>query len=198
MTLPLCCFGNILWYTLYLRDDSVVIENHENYLKQTYRNRYEILGPNGKLPLSLPIKGIGIEKVPYSEVKMDGSSWEQIHIRSLNTAYNSSPFFEHYKDDLFALFENHQNRLFEFNLAAHRLICTWLGEPKESVFTSRFEKQPENDWRAKFKPSKQSFDHEGYDQVFSEKMAFTPNLSVLDVIFNLGPESRIYLRSLAS
>lgn len=194
MTLPLVCFGNIRWFALWLSDENFVVEGKENYPKQTYRNRYEIVGPNGKLSLTIPVVGQDGIKTPYREIKIDKENWAHLHTKSLLTAYNSSPFFVHYADELFALIENPGSYLFDFNLAAHELVCRWLQISPSIEFTEEYVGGTNDDHRSNFKPSKQSFENESYEQVFSEKRSFITNLSVLDLIFNLGPEAAIYLQ----
>ncbi len=177
-------------------DHHITFEKHDSYVKQTYRNRCYIAAANGRLGLNIPIvhqkKG---GSVPYSSIIIDHSqSWSTQHLKSINSAYRSSPFYDYYEDDLKALFQDIPETLYEWNLKTFH----WCMEQLQLDVTYDFT----NDYTdhalarrlitAKTAPI---FSPDDYLQVFTEKHGFLPNLSALDLIFNLGPSARVYLKS---
>jgi hypothetical protein len=190
-------FAPIQYYSKFLAYDQVYIEQFEHFNKQTYRNRCVILGGNGPIQLIVPVvKGRG-QKILVKDLKISyDTGWQRNHCRTIFSAYNSSPFFEYYKDDFQPFFETKHKFLFDFNLKIHTTICELLEIENNAVLTTDFEKVPgqtvnfreaispkiKNQDDAKFRPF-------NYTQVFSEKVGFVPNLSVLDLLFNEGPNS---------
>ncbi len=175
-----------------------LIELHENYQKQSIRNRYHILSPNGIQTLTIDIIGQKGEKIPSPEIRIDHSkTWLRNHIRSIKTAYGSAPFFDFYIDDVKDLLSYPASTLGEFH---KKSLDTWLDllqiSPK-IVFTSSFIKENKPpDFRERVKNNEQNFGVKTppYVQVFADRFDFVPNLSVLDLLFNLGPESGAYLK----
>lgn len=171
----------------------------DNFQKQTYRNRMYIAHSNGKLLLSVPLKrskGTGHQKT--SEVLVENDfPWQSLHWKSLQSAYRSSPFFEFYEDDLKPFFFEPVRYMLSHNLRIFKILAELLGlEVKESKTTS-YEKNPEIiDFRFLADAKRQvNFEPEPYIQVLEESHGFIPNLSVLDLLFNLGPDSLNYLQN---
>lgn len=194
--LPVCCFGNVFFYSEYLKAGAPVLDACENYPKQTYRNRYEILGPNGMQGLTVPVVGQKGKKTPVKEIEIDyREDWPIIHWRSLVTAYRSSPFFEFYEDELREILFERPEKLIDLNLKSHRQILEWLGVDEKGGLADSYVRRRENqkDLRDAFKPSKSGQQFKSYLQVFSDRHKFVNNLTVLDLLFNLGPESSDYL-----
>lgn len=195
MVLPLCCLANVFWYACWVNAEGARIEAHENYSKQSYRNRFEIYGANGMLALTVPVPGQSGEKVPIQQMRVDGDAWKVLVKRSLRSAYNSSPYFEHYGPDLEQVIDQAPISLWELNIQLHMLVCRWLGIDDSLQLTSEFEGLvPEVVKQSK--PAKQHYENPRYTQVFEERHGFKANLSVVDLVFNLGPESLGYLKSL--
>ncbi len=197
--LPSTYFGSTFWYAMFLLGEEVQIESHENFKKQTLRNRCEILGPNGKQSLVIPVLNknskSGIQNMELNHKE----NWAWNHFHSIQSAYGKSPFFEYYKDALEALYleaENHN--LWTWNQACLQLTLKWLKEDKSPKTTdsymSNFDGLDARDW---FKPSKPVIDAPSsrYLQVFSDRFEFISNLSILDLVFNLGPQARNYLNN---
>ena len=188
--------------TALLQANNILIEKHETYKKQTYRNRYLIAGPNGIQPLTIPVDKNGLKNCPITDVKISyDNNWQKLHWKSWETAYNSSPFFLYYKDDFKKIFDKKHNYLLDLNTEMLELILD-LTETEITIgFTSDFQKKYEGykDYREiispKVPPLTSSFPE--YYQVFSEKYGFLGNLSVIDLLFNLGNESGDYLSKLA-
>ncbi len=172
------------------------LEQCENYQKQSYRSRCHIYSANGLLPLYIPIERDKGLSLPIREIKIDNSNnWQIQHWRALVSAYRSSPFFDYYKDDFSPFYNNKYESLFEFNVALFSLILELLELPKEIEFTEEYEIITGTcDFRDKIHPKKESpFKPENekgkYHQVFAHKHNFIPNLSIVDLLFNEGPQS---------
>jgi hypothetical protein len=184
-----------------IRADEIVIETMETYSKQTIRNHYSIFGPNGKHTLSIPvIKTNGNKTLTRDVLISTHQPWQKIHWRSIETAYNNSPFFLYYKDQLSGLYEAKFKYLLDLNMEILATLLRLLKISKPVRVTDTFEKTPEsaNDFRDKFgtKKNDEKYNYPHYTQVFETRHGFIPGLSILDVIFNLGPEAALYLKSL--
>jgi hypothetical protein len=188
-------FAPIHFYSRYINHQNIYIEQYENFNKQTYRNRCEILGGNGKISLVIPvIKGRG-PKIHIKDLKISYEmDWQRNHWRTIFSAYNSSPYFEFYKDDIQPFFEKKTKYLLDLNQSVHEIICDLLEIENKSQLTEDFEVVPENtiNLRETISPkiktqADKNFQPTEYTQVFSEKFGFIPNLSILDLLFNEGP-----------
>jgi hypothetical protein len=182
----------------------VFVEAHERYLKQTCRTRCKILGANGVLLLSVPVEKVHGEKMLIRDVRIDYRlPWQRTHWRSLVSAYSSSPFFEHYADEVAPFFGQRQTFLLDLNMKITLLMCNLVGIRAEIRLTDAY-RQAESgtlDLRQAISPKSDSRQHDGsalaaveYYQVFSQKFGFTPNLSILDLLFNEGPEALTVIR----
>lgn len=190
--LPAAYFGNIEYFSLLLSADKILMENHEHFIKQTYRNRCEIYGANGKLDLIVPIKRGRSERIVMNKAIIDNTSnWQKLHWRSIESGYRRSPYFEYYEDKFLSLFERKFETLMELDSEITRFILSLLKENREITWTSTYEKDyPDTkDLRLHFDPKKrESFQHTKYTQVFENKTGFISNLSILDLLFNTGPQ----------
>ena len=168
----------------------------QNYQKQTYRNRCYIYGPNGKQMLTIPVlHSKNKKKIRDNEIQISWSeNWQKQHWKSIESAYRSSPFFEFYEDELYAVFFKREEKLIEYNLSLIQCICNFLDFPFEikSEFEF-FELSPNELLLIDAKSDNQR--NTIYCQVFDNKHGFHPNLSILDLIFNMGPQSLTYLQS---
>jgi hypothetical protein len=174
----------------------LVLETQDSYVKQTYRNRAYIAAANGKLALHIPVihqkKG---SSVPYSSIEIDHSqNWATTHLKSIKSAYFSSPYFEYYQDDLEMLFKDIPDLLIEWNMKTLHFLLEHLLVTKEIKITQYYQNDPlaKNLIDAKGKPLMHLT---SYIQVFQEKHGFTQPLSGLDLLFNLGPAAGAYLKS---
>ncbi len=190
-------FGPIPYYSTFMKTEKVYIEQFENFIKQTYRNRCVILGGNGPIQLIVPVvKGRGPKTlIKDLQISYD-TDWQRNHWRTIFSAYSSSPFFEYYKDDIQPFFETKYQFLLDFNLKIHETVCELLEFENTALLTADFEKVPEGtvNLRESISPKiKTQSDNDSipiqYTQVFSDKLGFVPNLSILDLLFNEGPNS---------
>lgn len=192
-------FPNIEYISKFLVFDKIIIEAHENYLKKTFRTRCDILSANGIITLSIPVIQNKNTKTLIKDIEISyAENWQKLHLSALESAYNSSPFFEFYIDDFKHFFNQKYTNLFEFNIEILKLILETIGIKTKIETTEKFIEINTvlNDFRFSISKTRNEEINTKYVQVFSEKFKFQPNLSILDVIFNLGPESILYLKNI--
>lgn len=200
-------FGPISQFVALAQAEEVVFENEDNYQKQTFRNRMYIYDSNGKLLLNIPIKhrsaitgepkSAGKHQL-YKEVRIENEfNWQIQHWRGLKSSYQTSPFFEFYEDELYPLYHKEFRYLLDFNYACLEFATDALQLDLEFSKTSEYIRKPQDlqDLRplvnAKAQPPHQQTP---YTQVFENKHGFIPDLSILDLLFNEGPNSLVYLQ----
>lgn len=177
---------------------TAIIEQHETYPKQTYRNRCEIYTERGKMQLTIPVTKTFGNKTTTKDIEIfQAEKWQLNHWRAIESAYLASPFFLFYQDELENFYTSTRQNLLEFNMQLTKVLCEIIGLDVELEYSKAFEKSPENvaDLRFDISPKKDTpFDQfQHYIQVFGERHGFIPNLSIIDLLFNLGPETKNYL-----
>ncbi|EDP70280.1 hypothetical protein FBALC1_05973 [Flavobacteriales bacterium ALC-1] len=190
-------FPNVAHFVAMVKSDTVSFEVCDNYQKQTLRNRTEIYGANGKLALTVPVSYTQRNRQLYKDVKIANEDlWQLQHLKSLQSAYSMSPFFEFYIDDLMPLFEKQFDYILDFNLKCFDILINTLQLNIITNYTSIFEKEVVDkiDLRHLVKRNFEVDYLQPYTQVFSEKHGFISNLSILDVLFNEGPNTEFYLK----
>ena len=196
--LPIFYLPPISWFAVFLKEENeIVLEQYENFPKQTFRNRTNIYGANGRLSLIIPINHSG-ERV-MKEIKVSHrENWQKLHWKSIKTAYQSSPYFEFYEDRLQKIFEFESDSLIQFNLNALKIVLDILKTEKAYSLNIEYVKIPlEENYREKFSAKKESeIEMEEYYQTFTDKMGFMKDLSILDLICNKGPETLTYLKNI--
>ena len=193
--LPTAYLAPISYYAILLQQSDCKIEHHEHFIKQSIRNRCEIYGANGKLRLTIPKQRQGSSKIIITDIKISyKNKWQKEHWNAIVSAYNSSPFFEYYKDELKPFFEEKEVYLSNFNHKLQEVILKLLQVETKYAPSTKYKHIGDfTDFRNNNFNSKNM---EKYDQVFMEKHGFIPNLSILDLLVNLGPESQDYLKNL--
>jgi hypothetical protein len=185
------------YFSLILKAEEILIEREENYHKQTFRNRCYLLTANSIQTLTVPVFLGSLHKTPLKNIRIDYSKrWQQIHLGAIIASYRSSPFFEFYFEDIEScILENHEF-LIDLNTSLTLAIIKILGLIRTISFTSAFMPvgELENDFRYSLTPKKKSdFITKEYTQVFNHGSDFIAGLSIIDLVFNMGPESVNYL-----
>ncbi|WP_277111782.1 WbqC family protein [Chryseobacterium taklimakanense] len=196
--LPIFYLPPVSWFSVFLHHDSeVVFEQYENFPKQTYRNRANIYGANGKLSLIIPIHHNGKRAMKDIEISYS-ENWQHLHWKSIKNAYQSSPYFEFYEDHLKQIFDSEEKSLIKFNLRALEIILKLLKTEKAYSLNDEYARNPaEINYREKFSAKQPSeFEMEEYYQTFSDKLGFLADLSILDLLCNKGPESLTYIQNI--
>ncbi|MEN8227989.1 MAG: WbqC family protein [Bacteroidota bacterium] len=186
--------GPVNYFARLVREKDILLEQFDSYTKQTYRNRCMIMGPNGVLTLSIPVKKKrGVKHLKEIRIDYD-TPWNKNHWRSLVASYASSPFFEYFMDDLIEFYENKFEFLIDLNQQLIERTLQLLGIKIQVSCSASFNDiTSETDPRSFIHPKKDPavVDHDFkpvvYHQVFSDRMGFKANLSILDLLFNEGP-----------
>ncbi|WP_299176046.1 WbqC family protein [uncultured Chryseobacterium sp.] len=196
--LPVFYLPPISWFSVFLdAENDIVFEQFESFPKQTYRNRANIYGANGKLSLIIPISHNG--KREFKDIEVSQSEdWKKLHWKSIKTAYQSSPYFEYYEEKIKKIFESDEKYLLNFNIKALEIIQQILKTEKAYSLNKEYIKNPDEvNFREKFSAKLPSeFEMEEYYQTFSDKLGFVKDLSILDLICNKGPESLTYIKNI--
>jgi len=191
-------FPNIAHFAAMAQANEVTFEADDNFLKQTYRNRTYIYAANGKLLLNIPVIHSQKNRQKYRDVKISkDTNWQSLHWKSLLSAYSTSPFFEFYKDELEPLFNIKTDFIFDFNLKCIETIFECIQLNISTTKTEVFEQTVKNkkDFRYLVNAKIEEPEFATYNQVFGDKYGFLNNLSILDLLFNEGPNTLGYLES---
>jgi len=193
----------VQYISKFLVADVIYIERHENFQKQSYRNRCCIYGANGMQCLVIPVIKHHGEKTPIASVEIDyRKPWQQVHLKSIQSAYRTSPFYEFYADEFHACYRQRIDLLTEWNQMVLEYILRVLDIGTRVKTTERYEKDPDGvtDLRQAIHPKARIQKPDGlftplaYSQVFGDRYGFIPNLSIIDLLFNEGPFARNILR----
>jgi hypothetical protein len=191
--------GSISYWKELLKADSIVIEQYEHYVKRSYRNRCHVLGANGLLRLSIPLESGKHQHAAMKDVRISNNEkWQKLHWESLQSCYRRSPFFEYYEDQFAKLYELRFDFLLDFNFEIQQALFVILKINKEISLTKNYQKDTSAnivDLRNKSLPNRYNV-YPDYLQVFNDRLAFVSDLSLFDLIFNLGNQSIYYLDKL--
>lgn len=194
-------FPNIQYFSKFLIFDNIFIEIYEHFPKQTYRNRCNILNSNGIIPLVVPVLNGRNGKIKTRDIKISyKDKWQHQHIQSIISAYRSAPFFDYYFDEINDFLNKKYEFLIDLNSEILSFFLNILNIKTQKQYTSDFielNNQNFKDYRFSINPKNKISDNEfvaqNYIQVFSDRFDFISNLSILDLIFNNGPQSKTYL-----
>ena len=197
--------GPVAYYAVLYHAERTVIEAHENYNKQSWRNRFTVGTDQGPQTLSIPVERGARAKCPIGRLRLSGhGDWRHRLESALATNYGSTPFYEYYIDDLLAVYDAHTETLFDLNEALRRRICALIGfEPNVEYsheYAAPAADTPVCDLREALHPKRPlhvalpRFRALPYWQVHRAAQPFMANLSIVDLLFNMGPESLLVLR----
>ena len=194
-------FGPVQWYQKLNRYDACLIEQHDHYQKQSFRNRCLIATTNGVQALSIPIERYEGGKCEMKDIRIsDHGNWRHLHWNALLSAYGESPFFEFYADDIAPFFDRKWDFLLDFNMEISLKMCDLININPKISLTGEYQKelpQATADFREAIHPKHphpdEEFESKPYYQVYQQKFGFQGNLSILDLLFNEGNKSIFYL-----
>ncbi len=189
-------FGNIEFYHILKNSEEAVFEVWDTYPKQTFRNRTQILGANGPLNLSIPVIKPNGSKSKTREIKIDYSEdWQKNHLKSIESAYKNSPFYDYYDREIMDLINSKEELLIEKNLKLVEFVSkTFSIDTNTSISDTYIKESDFENYRERLSPKRKSdFKTPSYIQVFSDRFEFQNNLSILDLLFNEGPNAVSFL-----
>jgi hypothetical protein len=186
-------FSPIYQFQKLVNADEVFFEVQDNYQKQSYRTRLKIYTPNGLQSLVIPIKHQKGVRLLTKDVEIEYAfDWQKKHLKSLQNSYRSSPYFEYYEDDIMPIYKKKEKYLIDFLFKTQELSFEMLqidvNYQKTKEYIPKYPK--DQDFRFLNDPKlKEVFPIKKYTQVFEGKHGFIPNLSILDLLFNEGPNA---------
>jgi hypothetical protein len=193
--LPLCCFPNVAWFSAYCQAEHVVIDLGEHFIKQSYRNRFELLGSHGRLMCTVRVHGQKGIKTPTHQITIVNDEWRRLVLGGLTAGYARSPYFDEYRHDIETLLTHRYPKLVDLGTDALHFLMQAMGIAQKHEFSEQYvDADAETlDLRMNFKTLRTGDHFAPYPQVFEDRFGFTPNLSALDLVLNTGPEAHLYL-----
>lgn len=199
IVLELQYLSDIGYLTKLANHEEVLLENCESFVKSSSRNRTYIATAHGRQMLSIPIAGGRSHHQLYRDTRIDYNiAWQRLHQNSIQTAYGKSPFYEFYRDELNAHFEQRPTFLWDWNYLLLQWLCKKFKIATSFHMTQSYQRSYAEgiDQRSNSK-SINALNQAAYHQCFGDKTGFLPGLSAIDLLFNLGPtEGRQYLQKM--
>lgn len=195
VVLPLYCFPDRLWFARYRAADHVLIDLAEHYVKQSYRNRFALMGSHGPFMCTARVHGQQGQKIALRNIALVDDEWRRVALRGLRSSYAGSPFWEHYAEIIESIFLSKHERLVDLNLAALNFLLDGMGMAEKHSFSDHYVELNEEwiDFRMNAEPDHQESHLPPYPQVFEDRHGFVDGLSALDLLLNTGPEALNYL-----
>ena len=191
--LPIAYFPSIHYLKEYFSETNTNLEIHENFVKQSIRNRCEILSGNGILRLSIPLNQSNGIKIKTKDIRIDfGKSWQTNHWKAIKSAYASAPYFEDYEQQINQILLAKDEFLLDKNQRIFEFLFSILEINKTISYTKIYTEKTDRDFRT-IDFMKNSFIIKKYQQVFSYNKKFISNLSILDLLMNEGPFIRQWI-----
>lgn len=199
--LPSCYLPPVLYLSVMQHYETIVIDIYEHYIKQTYRNRCVISSSLGKQSLTVPVVKAEGSSVMADMRISDHGNWCHMHLSALDSSYMNSPFYEYYRDDFLSFYENKYDYLVDYNTRLLKTVCELMDIPCKVEFSTSYIDAADgyDDFRPLMTQKKgadgisSAFHFKPYYQVFSSRHGFMENLSCVDLLFNMGPESCLFL-----
>ena len=193
---------SVQWFTKIVSHRQVLIEQFETFPKQSYRNRCALYGPNCVQTLQVPILKGDTHNPMTRDIRISyNTPWQKNHFYTIRSLYKSSPFFDYYADDIEPFYTQKFDFLLDYNSAILNVCLRWLKTPNNTALTTDYAHTPDcPDYRNTIHPKTshqapdEHFVAQPYTQVFDERFGFIPNLSILDLVMNCGPESKKVLQ----
>jgi hypothetical protein len=198
-------FGSIFYYHILNVSEEVLIDIGEHFKKSSFRNRCYIPGPNGVLLLTVPLKKGKNQRCSMNALEISyNHQWQSLHWKTLCACYRRSPFFEYYEDEIYQMIFKENLKLVDLNISILNWSINLLSLKTKIVFSEQYVENPRSkyvDWRLNLIPNKpfleevENYISPKYIQVFEEKTGFKKNMSILDLIFNEGPNAGSFLNN---
>ena len=192
-------FPNIHQFRQIIKANNILFEVSDNYQKQTFRNRTYIYGANGKLGLFIPVIHTHKNRELFKDVKISyESNWMDLHLKSLQSAYRSSPYFEYFEDNFIKLYSEKEKFLVDFNIKCIKLISNLLDLDLDFKISNEYVEKTNDiiDLRDLSNARKEKkIETPKYIQVFESKHGYLNNLSILDLIFSEGTNSVLLMNN---
>ena len=195
-----CYLPSVYYYKHFIKAEEAVVDVNEFFVKQTYRNRCTIVGANGLQDLIVPIENRS-SKILMKNMRISNTeNWQKNHWKTIESAYRKSPFFEYYEQDLYSFYSSKKyDNLVAFNTELFTKINQLLNLKTAFVYSDKYIESSDfvEDYRTEISPKNKQlvFRQTPYIQVFGDKLGFQPNLSIIDLLFNEGPNSLNYLKN---
>jgi hypothetical protein len=195
-----CYLPPVYYYMHFIKAEEAVVDVNEFFVKQTYRNRCTIVGANGLQDLIVPIENRSSKILMKNMRIANVENWQKNHWKTIESAYRKSPFFEYYEQDLYSFYSTKKyDNLVAFNTELFTKINQLLNLKTVFVFSDKYIESSDfvEDYRTEISPKNKQlvFNQKQYIQVFGDKLGFQPNLSIIDLLFNEGPNSLNYLKT---
>lgn len=192
-------FAPISYFAAINRFEATYIEQFENFGKQSYRNRCEIMTANGVIPLTVPVAKANSKTLVRDLKIVYPTPWQKLHFRGIESAYKNSPYYEYYIDDLIPFFEKKEIFLLDLNTKILNKILELLKLNQPIQFTEDYIQEGDTNYidlrnaihpKASKRQQDAGYLPQSYRQTFSDRFPFTPDLSILDLLFCVGPEAK--------